>query len=247
MTRCRAVLLFLLVSGCSRPSDTSLTVCAAASVQNSMQELAQLYRQSHPEIQIVFNFGASGMLAQQIEQGVPADIFFSAAPKPMDSLAAHGLILPQTRRDLLRNRIVLIAPLHSGPRAFAELSAVKLVAIGDPASVPAGDYARQVLTSLGLWDSLHSRVVFAKDVRQVLTYVENGDVDAGIVYATDARESSKVRVAETAPENSHTPVVYPVAVLRESRNRDAALSLVQFLAGAEARTVFERHGFTVAP
>src|SRR6185312_10328878 len=112
---------------------------------NAMQELAQIYRQSHPEIQIVFNFGASGMLAQQIEQGAPADIFFSASPKPMDELAARGLILANTRRDLLRNQVVLIIPARaSSPDRFPALasSSVRLLALGDPGSVPAGDYGR---------------------------------------------------------------------------------------------------------
>jgi molybdate transport system substrate-binding protein len=160
----------------------------------------------------------------------------------MDSLAAKGLIRQGTRRDLLHNEIVLIGTAPS----FAALSspAVKLIALGDPNSVPAGDYGKQVLTSLGLWDAVQSRLVLAKDVRQVLSYVETGNADAGIVYATDARESSKVRVTATAPPGSHTPVVYPVAVLTGSRHEAGARSFVAYLAGEEARAVFIRHGFT---
>ncbi len=119
--------------------------------------------------------------------------------------------------------------------------------MGDPGSVPAGEYGRQVLTALGLWDRVQPKLVLAKDVRQVLTYVENGDAGAGIVYATDARESSKVRVAEIAPESSHAPVVYPVAVLKESGHVEAARAFVTFLTSPAARAVFERHGFTVVP
>jgi len=237
--RAIACAVVLLLSACSSKTPP-LTISAAASVQTALQEI-------HFPSPVVFNFGASGMLAQQIEHGAPADIFLSAAPKPMDSLDAHGLILRDTRRDLLRNRIVLIAPAQGPPVSFARLTEVKLVAIGEPASVPAGDYARQVLTALGLWDRLQNRLVLAKDVRQVLTYVENGDADAGIVYATDARESNKVRVAEIAPENTHTPVVYPVAVIKDSHNPAAARALVAFLRSPAARTVFERHGFTVVP
>lgn len=243
MIRGAAALLFLLTS-CNHPKATPVIISAAASVQSALREIAF-------PVPVVFNFGASGMLAQQIEQGAPADVFLSAAPKPMDSLAARGLILNGTRRDLLRNRIVLIVPLHSEPMTFASLPSVKLLAIGEPSSVPAGDYARQVLTALGLWDRMQDRLVLAKDVRQVLTYVENGDASAGIVYATDvredSRESQKVKVAEVAPENTHAPVVYPVAVMKESRDPAAARAVVESLSSPAARAVFERHGFTVVP
>jgi molybdate transport system substrate-binding protein len=193
------------------------------------------------------NFGGSGTLAQQIERGAPADVFFSAAPKPMDMLAAKGLILPDTRRDLLRNELVLIAPQNSArPNSFQELSGsgIKLIALGEPSSVPAGDYGRQVLQSLHVWEAIQSKLVLAKDVRQVLSYVETGNADAGIVYATDVRESEKVRLAATAPADSHMPVVYPIAVLNECRNVSAAQAFIRFLAGSYARDVFARHGFT---
>jgi molybdate transport system substrate-binding protein len=246
MARRTALALLIALGGCSRPSDM-LTVSLAASLQGAMQEIAARYGQEHHGTRLVLNFGASGMLAQQIEQGAPADVFLSAAPQPMDKLAAGGLILPDTRRDLLRNQIVLVTPAQGGPRGFRELAEVKLIAMGDPGSVPAGDYGRQVLTALGLWNRVQPRLVLAKDVRQVLTYVENGDAGAGIVYATDARESSKVRVAEVAPEGSHAPVVYPVAVLKESSHIEAARAFVTFLDSPAARAVFERHGFTVVP
>ena len=138
---------------------------------------------------------------------------------------------------------MLIAPRDRGPRAFSDLGSAKLIAMGEPASVPAGEYGRQVLTALGLWERVQTRLVFAKDVRHVLTYVENGDADAGIVYATDVSE--KVRVVETAPESSHDPVVYPIAVLKQSRNPEAARAFVEYLAGPQGRAVFARHRFTL--
>lgn len=237
----RWLVCLVLLGGCA-PRGTELTVSAAASLSNAMRELAANYQSTHPGTIITMNFGSSGMLAQQIEQGAPADVFLSAAPKPMDTLAGKGLIRKDTRRDLLRNEVVLIGSIDS----FAALAGprVKLIALGDPNSVPAGDYGKQVLTALGLWDAVQSKLVLAKDVRQVLSYVETGNADAGIVYATDARESPKVRVAATAPPGSHTPVVYPVAVLTESRHEAAARSFVAFLSGDEARAVFVRHGFT---
>jgi molybdate transport system substrate-binding protein len=224
-----------LLTACHNDA-AEVTISAAASLQGPLREMSF----PHP---VVFNFGASGALARQIEQGAPADVFLSAAPGPVDALAARGLLLEGARRDLLHNRIVLIVPLAGGPSGFAALPSAKLIAIGEPASVPAGDYARQALTARGLWDKVQSRLVLAKDVRQVLTYVENGDADAGIVYATDAAQSKKVRVVEAAKID----VVYPVAAIKATRHPAAARAVVDFLAGMQARAVFERHGFTVLP
>ena len=249
-SRIAFALAALVSAGCTPHNGDAgiLSVSVAASLQNSMTELAPVFEQSQPGMKLRFNFGGSGTLQQQIERGAPADVFFSAAPKPMDALAGKGLIVASTRRDILRNRIVLIAPRAStAPGSFEDLSApaIKLIALGDPASVPAGDYGRQVLESLNLWTSAQPKLVLAKDVRQVLTYVETGNAEAGIVYATDASESGKVRVASTAPEGSHSPVIYPAAVIAASRNQTAARAFVEFLAGSRAREVFTRHGFTM--
>jgi molybdate transport system substrate-binding protein len=244
------MLAVVALAGCGARRDgarVTLTVSVAASLQNAMAEIAPAYERSHAGIKVRFNFGGSGALEQQIERGAPSDIFLSAAPRPMDALAGKGLILPDTRRDLLRNQIVLIAPKDStGPGTFADLSSgsVKVIALGDPGSVPAGDYGRQTLRALHVWEAVQPKLVLAKDVRQVLTYVETGNADAGIVYATDARESGKVRVVETAAEGSHAAVVYPVAVMRDSGNVAAARAFVVFLAGGYASGVFTRHGFT---
>ena len=163
---------------------------------------------------LAINYAASGTLALQIEQGAPVDVFLSAAPKQMDDLQTKGLLAEGSRRDLLRNEIVLVVPKDStGVTSFQDLlkPSVKHVALGEPTSVPAGQYAQQVLTKLGIAEAVNAKAVFAKDVRQVLTYVETGDADAGIVYSTDALESAKVRVAAQAPEDSHAPVIYPSA------------------------------------
>ncbi|HUI76951.1 MAG TPA: molybdate ABC transporter substrate-binding protein [Bryobacteraceae bacterium] len=244
--------LLLLLCGCAgrtRTETTELTASVAASLQNTMVELAPAFQRSHPNTNVTFNFGGSGTLAQQIEHGAPADIFLAAAPKPMDQLAAKGLLMAGTRRDLLRNEVVLIAPQdNSSLTSFDGLRApaIRLIALGDPGSVPAGDYGRQALTALHLWDAVQRKLVLAKDVEQVLTYVETGEADAGLVYATDARQSHKVRVVETAPAASHAPVIYPVAVLHDSRNAAAARLFTAFLAGPEARAIYVRRGFTPA-
>jgi molybdate transport system substrate-binding protein len=158
------------------------------------------------------------------------------------------MLLAGTRRDLLRNTIVLVVPAHRADLTFASLAApaVKLIALGDPASVPAGDYGRQVLTSAGVWEQVQPKLVLAKDVRQVLAYVASGNVDAGIVYATDARQSPDVKIAVVAPEESHTAVVYPVAIVGSSRNVEGAREFLSFLEGPYAREIFQARGFTWA-
>jgi molybdate transport system substrate-binding protein len=184
----------------------------------------------------------------QIDQGAPADVFLSAAAKPMDDLQAKGLIVAGTRGNLLRNSLVLIVPLDSQLHDFQGLTgtSVRTIALGDPASVPAGQYGRQTLASLHLLEKLNAKLVLAKDVRQVLTYVETGNADAGLVYATDAQISSKVRVVATAPDSTHEPIVYPVAVIKGSRNEQAARSFVGYLSSTAAKAIFVQHGFTIA-
>jgi molybdate transport system substrate-binding protein len=236
-------ILPLALAGCARTIPSTLTVSVAASLHPAIDEVAQRYGGN----KVVLNFGGSGSLANQIVNGAPADVFLAAGPKPMDDLAARGLLLHDTRCDLLRNDLVLVTT--GTVQCFDSLTdpAVKHIAIGEPDSVPAGDYARQVLTALHLWDRLQPKLVFAADVRQVLAQVASGNADAGIVYATDARTEPKVRVACAAPPNTHAPVVYPVAVLANTHHPDAARSFGRFLAGPEARAIFERHGFTVVP
>jgi molybdate transport system substrate-binding protein len=243
-----AAALALWLAACSRGPIT-LTVSVAASLQKSIGEIAARYQARHPGIKLAFNYGASGMLEQQIENGAPADLFISAAPGPMNKLAAVGLIDEATRRDLLRNSIVLIAPRNSTqPASFEDLAApaVKLIGLGDPASVPAGEYGRQVLQHLNLLDAVRSKLVLAKDVEQVLKYVETGNTDAGIVYSTDARESHQVRVAAVAPESTHEPVIYPAAAIKASHAPAQARAFLNYLAGPEAGGIFAAHGFTVA-
>jgi molybdate transport system substrate-binding protein len=235
----------ILLTACGGHQPSTLTVSVAASLQNAMPEVAAAYEHTQPGTHVELNFGGSGTLEQQIESGAPVDVFFPAAAKPLDTLAAKGLILADTRRDLLRNEIVLVAPRDSRtPDSFQSLTGVKLIALGDPRSVPAGDYGQQVLESLHLWDKVQSKLVLAKDVRQVLSYVETGNADAGIVYQTDARDSGQVRIVAAAPEGSHAPVVYPVAVVKGSRNVAGARAFVSFLGSGQARDIFTRHGYT---
>lgn len=244
--------LVALLTACSGSAlngtteSVSLTVSAAASLQDALKAIAPIYVRENPNIEINYNFASSGALQQQLEQGAPVDVFLSAGPKQMNALEQKDLLLPQTRQNLLKNRMVLVVPLEQTKvSGFKDLTkdTVKKVAIGDPDSVPAGMYGKQVLESLQLYESLSAKFVFAKDVRQVLSYVETENVAAGLVYATDATVSDRVEVIATAPEDTHEPIVYPVAVIRDSIHLEAAKAFVEFLATEEATEIFEQYGF----
>jgi molybdate transport system substrate-binding protein len=212
-------------------------------MKDALTAIARNYRAAH----VRFNFAASGTLQRQIENGAPVDVFISAAEKNMNELQAQNLIERNTRRDFARNRLVLIVPKNSKLKihAFADLKKreVARVAIGAPASVPAGKYAQQLLTKIGLWPMVEKKAVRAKDVRAVLTQVEQGNVDAGIVYRTDAMVSRNVRVVSVAPEHLHAPIRYPVAVIAASKNKSAARKFVAYLGSTPSRQVLQRFGF----
>lgn len=240
-----ALVLLLPASRAAQPA-AQLTVSAAASLKDALTVIDRDFQRAHPETKIIPNFGGSGTLQLQIEQGAPVDVFISAATQQMDTLAAKNLLLPGTRIDLLQNELVLIAPKdYRAVSGFGDLerSDVRVVAVGDPRSVPAGTYARQVLTALGLYDAVKSKMTLATDVRQVLADVETGSAEAGLVYATDAAISAKVRVVADAPAGTHQPIVYPAAVLRTAANPDAARAYLTYLAGSTAREIFAKYGF----
>lgn len=236
------------LGGCKTSQHPSLTLSVAASLQDAIVEIESSYNHEHGAIDFRNNFGSSGTLAGEIEQGAPVDAIISAGPKPVDDLQARGLLEPGTRINLLGNSLVLIAPQDSKLTGFDDLTSagVRTVALGDPASVPAGRYGQQTLSSLKLYEKLHARIVLGKDVRQVLSYVETGNADAGLVYSTDAKISTKVRVVAVAPESSHDPIVYPLAIVAGSHNKEAARDFVAYLSSAAARAIFLKHGFTMA-
>jgi molybdate transport system substrate-binding protein len=242
--------LVFAASAVPQPAPTEeITVSGAVSLKDALDEISKAYKQQKPGVEVRFNLGGSGTLLRQIEQGAPVDVFISASPDEMNELASKKLLLDGTRQDLVKNRVVLIVPAGKSVIAnFADLAKpdVKQIAIGEPQTVPAGKYAQQALTHLGLYDRLKPKFVFAKDVRGVLTYVVSGNVDAGIVYATDARVSDKVKVVQTAPEDWHSPVLYPVAILKNSAHSAAAKDFEAFLASPQARTAFQKYGFIPA-
>jgi molybdate transport system substrate-binding protein len=237
----------------SSSSDTArqkIIISAAASLKDVMNALADEYKKDHPNVDLTFNLGASGSLQNQIEQGAPADIFISAAQKQMNALADKGLLADNTRQDLLINKIVLVAPKDNSTdlKDFSDITTDKVhkIAIGDPKSVPAGQYAEQIFKNLGYSDAVTPKTVYANDVRAVLAWVENGDADCGLVYKTDAAISDKIKIIAEAPEDSNKPIIYPVAILKSSQNIDAAKSFVDFLQTPAASAIFEKYGFTPA-
>lgn len=227
--------------------NINLTISAAASLKNAMEELTPMYQEANKGQTLTFNYGGSGDLQKQIENGAPADVFISAAQKQMDALEQEGLLAGGTREDLLKNNLVLIAPKGNAEvTAIEDLGTDKAarVALGEPSAVPAGQYAEEALTSLNLLDSVKAKAVYGKDVTQVLTYVENGEVDAGLVYETDAKSvPDKVAIVSKVPESSYKTVIYPMAVLKDSTQLDAAKNFESFLKSDEAKVVFEKYGF----
>ena len=228
-----------------------ITVSAAISLKNAFEEIGKLYESKNAGTKVAFNFGASGDLAKQIEGGAPVDVFASAAQKDMDGIAQKGLILPGSRRDFAKNSVVLIQPASSKLeiKKFEDLMKpeIKKVSIGNPLTVPAGRYAQEVLTHFKLWDGIKDRLIFAENVRQVLDYAARNEADAGIVYLTDAKLREKeVRVAAIAPQESHKPVIYPLGIVKDSKNEASAKAFTALVLSEEGRKILQKYGFESA-
>ena len=230
-----------------KEAPVALTVSAAASLKDAMNGIKDLYAKDKSNVTLTFNFGGSGALETQIEQGAPADIFISAANKQMDALKAKQLIDETTLTSFLGNTLVLVVPTSSGISSVTGLTddKVKKIAIGEPKSVPCGQYALEAFKNLKIDAKLQPKEVQGQDVKQVLTWVETGDAEAGFVYSTDAKTSTKVKVAETLAESSHSPIVYPMAVIKSSTQADAAKAFIKFLSGDKAKKVFQDLGFII--
>jgi molybdate transport system substrate-binding protein len=249
MKRLAAVLLLAglaLRAGISRAAE--INVYAAASLSDVMRQLATNYEKISGD-KPVFNFGASSFLARQIVEGAPADVFFSADEAKMDELQARGLILPETRKSRLSNRLVIVTAADGAPaiRSPADLAgpAVKRLALADPKAVPAGIYAKEYLEKLKLWPTVEPKVVPTENVRAALAAVESGNAEAGIVYKTDAAISRKVIIAYEVPMGEGPAISYPVAVIKNSPQLQAAAQFLKYLESDAAAKVFEANGFVV--
>jgi molybdate transport system substrate-binding protein len=246
--KAKSLVLLLSFFVCARLFAAELTVHAAASLTDAMKEIGAAYeKQSSDKLQ--FNFGASNMLERQIEQGAPADIFLSADEAKMDALEKKDLLLSGTRRSLLSNLLVIIAANDAAnlPKSASDLTKpeYRKIALAEPQTVPAGIYAREYLQKLKLWDAVKDKVIPTESVRAALAAVESGNVEAGFVYKTDALISKKVRVTLEIPATEGPKISYPMAVLKSSKEPERARKLEAYLAGPEARSIFEKFGFTV--
>ena len=227
-----------------------VNLAAAASLKNVYDEkLIPMFEEKYPGVKVTPTYASSGDLQSQIENGLEADVFMSAANKQMNKLADEGLIDNSTNVQFLENKVVLIVPKDSTSNisSFDDLNTTDgTIAIGDPESVPAGQYAKEALTNLGIWDAVESKLSLGTDVTAVLNQVAEGSADCGIVYSTDAKSNDNVKVVCEAPEGSlNTSVIYPVAIVNGTQHADAAQKFLDFLQTQEAKDIFTEYGFTI--
>jgi len=245
-----AVAVVLLAAGGAWAQDLTLSV--AVSLKEVTEDLGRTFMAAHPGVTLRYNFGASGDLQKQIEAGAPVDVFLSAALRQMDELEKQNLIVTASRRAFARNILVAVKPANSrvdiSKTSDLAEAGVARIAIGNPKTVPVGQYAEESLRALGLWDRLQPKLVFAENVRQVLDYVVRGEVDAGFVYTTDAATRTQgVKEAFRPPEDSYRPVVYPGAVVAASKQRALGLAFLDLLSSPQGRNTLNRFGFQPPP
>ncbi|MEI8216492.1 MAG: molybdate ABC transporter substrate-binding protein [Eubacteriales bacterium] len=230
-------------------TKAELTISAASSLKDAMNEVKALYLKEKPNTALTINLGASGALEQQIEQGAPVDLFFSASSSSMTLLKDKNLLDNTTLKNMLGNKVVLIVPKDSkvAITSFSDVldASIKKIALGEPTTVPAGQYAEQVFTYLKILNQVKAKAVYGKDVKEVLTWVETGNVDAGVVYSTDAKVSTKVAVIATASDASHKAIIYPAAVIKSTKNSEAAKDFMNFLSSDSVKAIFLKYGFSV--
>lgn len=243
------IAIVLVMTGCThakRDQEPILKVSAAVSLTDVLEEVKATFEQEH-DVQLSFNLAGSGTLAQQIQQGAPVDVFISANEQWMDTLEEEDLIKASSRSNVTGNNLVLIAHKDSSLsyQSFDEISPndVKDISVGNPESVPAGKYTKDALTNLGKWDALQDQIILAKDVRQVLTYVETGNADIGFVYESDALSSSNIKILATSETGQHDPIIYPGAIMTDSKNEDMAHEFLSYMLSDEAQEILAKHGF----
>ena len=224
----------------------TILVAAAASMQPSLEEINTLFENEYSWITVEGTYDSSGKLQTQIEEGLDADIFLSAATKQMDALKEETLVDEDSILQLLENKIVLIVPenIESTVTSFEDILNADKIAIGDPASVPAGQYAKEIFENLGIYSEVEAKASLGTNVTEVLNWVAEGSADAGVVYATDAATTDQVLVVADAPEGTLAePVIYPIGIVSASQKKDAATLYIEFLQSEEVKAVFEKYGF----
>lgn len=259
------LMLSILMVGCGTTKDTSssqkenttakptdspveLNISAAASLKEAMADIQTEFKKVNPNVNLTVNFGASGSLQQQIEQGAPCDIFISAGQSQMKALDDKSLLLENTKKDLVKNDLVLVGPKDTTLTSLSDLTSdkVKKIAVGEPKSVPAGKYADEVFTKLSIKDAISSKLVFAKDVKEVLAWSTSGNTEVGFVYKSDALSSNGVKIIEIIAEDKHSPITYPIGIIKDSKNPDVSKAFEDFLFTDTCKTIFEKYGYGIA-
>jgi molybdate transport system substrate-binding protein len=228
--------------------EVTILIAAAASMKNSLEELVPQFQKKYPWIKVEGTYDSSGKLQTQIEEGLDADIFLSAAMKQMNALKDENMIDADSIVELLENKVVLIVPtgVESKVTSFEDILNASTIAIGDPESVPAGQYAKKVFDSLGIYDKVAEKASLGTNVTEVLNWVAEGSADAGVVYATDAASLDKVTIISEAPEGSlDEKVIYPIGIVTASQKKEAAALFVEYLQSEEATNLFVSYGFSV--
>ena len=251
-------MLSIFLIGCSETNDNENTeaapaedaeilVSAAASLTDALEDLKGAFEEAHEGVTVTYNFGSSGKLATNIENGAPSDVFLSASAKDMDDMEDKELIVDESRKDFTANALVLIAHKDSDSQisSFEDIdpAAIDHFAVGEPESVPVGRYTKETFENLELWEPLQDKLVLGSDVRQVLTHVEMGNADYGVVYSSDAFISDDVKVLAEADADLHAPIVYPGAVVAESKHPEAAQQFLDYLMGDEGKETLQKFGF----
>ena len=255
------VLMILLLTACgsneqdsaednsnsSADSEAKLIISAAASLTDALEEIKTAFNKENPDISITYNFGGSGNLSQQIQQGAPTDIFLSASKKDMDTISEKTLIDEDSRFDFVQNQLVVITEKSNTLKlpAIEDLATIDIgnLAMGDVEAVPAGRYGKASLENSGVWDNIENKVVYFSDVRQVLTQVETGNAELGIVYRTDAIQSDKVKIIHDIDSSLHDPIIYPAAIIKDSQNKEAATKYLDFLKSEKGKEILQSYGF----
>lgn len=237
----------LMLSACgstSAGSKDELLISAASSLSEAMQAAEKEFQKEHPEVELAFNYGSSGKLRNQIQQGAPADLFLSASAKDMEQLSDDGLIIEETAQNFAQNRLVLASAekLDGSDLEKLLVGSEKMIAVGEPESVPVGSYTKEALTRLGLWEDIEGRLIFAKDARQVLSYVESGNAEIGFIYSSDAQISTKIETIVDVPQNGQE-IIYPAAVIKGSGNPRAADYFLEFLLSDRGQELLGSYGF----
>ncbi|MDU3335323.1 molybdate ABC transporter substrate-binding protein [Paraclostridium bifermentans] len=234
-----SVILALGLSGCSKDSKEkqNITISAAASLKEPLEEIKGIYEKEN-DVNITLNLGASGTLQKQIEQGADCDIYIPASPKQINVLEKKNLIKKDSKIDLLQNKLVII----SNKNLDQNDSDLKF-SIGTPKVVPAGDYAKESLENMGMYDKLKDKIIYAKDVKQVLSYVETNNVDFGMVYKSDALSSDKCKIYEVVDDNMHKPIIYPAAIVASTKNESQSDKFIKYLNSSKSKEIFKKYEF----